>query len=212
MNSAWGVAVNKTAFGAVVVSLAATVLAAIPGHAETPEVVAAAPPPPGFVSRYEITQTLRAAGFHLLGPPLREGTNYVLRAADFRGILMRVVVDAHTGAIRAANRIVPGPGYYSEAVVTPPGYGYAGPPGFYGPTVSELPNREEASLPSRATSAAPLVSRPLESETAIVPLPRPRPKELTAQKPLDRSKPSSTPSSSTLASPSKPPAPLPLND
>jgi hypothetical protein len=38
---------------------------------------------------------------------MREGTSYVLRATDFRGIPMRVVLDARTGVIRDATRIVP---------------------------------------------------------------------------------------------------------
>ena len=58
-------------------------------------------------------RTLRSAGFDPLAPPLREGTIYVARATDYRGILMRVVLDARTGAIRDANRIVPGPGNYA---------------------------------------------------------------------------------------------------
>ncbi len=59
---------------------------------------------------YEVTKIVRSAGFDPLAPPLREGTTYVLRPTDFRGILMRVVVDAHSGAIRAVNPIVPRPG------------------------------------------------------------------------------------------------------
>ena len=66
------------------------------------------------MSSYEITRIARSAGFDPLAPPLREGTIYVLRATDYRGILMRVVIDAHTGAIRDANRIVPGPGRYGQ--------------------------------------------------------------------------------------------------
>ena len=61
-------------------------------------------------------RTLRSAGFDPLAPPLREGTIYVARATDYRGILMRVVLDARTGAIRDANRIVPGPGNYAGAL------------------------------------------------------------------------------------------------
>jgi len=62
----------------------------------------------GFVPPYEILRTLRAAGFQPLAPPLREGTNYVVRALDFCGVPVRVVADAHSGAIRDANRIVAG--------------------------------------------------------------------------------------------------------
>jgi len=88
-------------------------------------------PVTGFVPPYEIMRTVRAAGFDPLTPPLREGTTYVLRATDFRGILMRVVVDARTGAIRDANRIVPGPGLYGPSGYIQGGYG----PAFYGPRV-----------------------------------------------------------------------------
>src|ERR1700733_13730492 len=85
--------------------------AAAPAFAQT----SSAPvPSPGFVPAYEIVRTARAAGFDPLAPPLREGATYVLRATDFNGILMRVVVDARTGAIRDANRIVAGPGNYDS--------------------------------------------------------------------------------------------------
>jgi len=71
------------------------------------------------VPPYEILRTLRAAGFEPLAPPLREGTTYVVRAIDFRGVPMRVVVDARSGAIRDANRIVSGPGLYGPYVPGP---------------------------------------------------------------------------------------------
>ena len=114
------------AFGAGVV-LVACLFAAAPGRAQVPAQAAAPPPaaPPvtqpvtGFVSSYEITRIARSAGFDPLAPPLREGTIYVLRATDYRGILMRVVIDAHTGAIRDANRIVPGPGRYGQFYSAP---------------------------------------------------------------------------------------------
>ncbi|MGA7433273.1 MAG: hypothetical protein WBW35_22805, partial [Xanthobacteraceae bacterium] len=69
-------------------------------------------PSVGFVPPYEIARNVRRAGFEPLAPPMREGSTYVVRATDFRGILMRVVVDARSGAIRDVNRIVPGPGSY----------------------------------------------------------------------------------------------------
>jgi hypothetical protein len=105
----------------MVLSLVLPLLASASADAQTPVT--------GFVPPYEIVRTVRAAGFDPLAPPLREGTTYVLRATDFRGILMRVVVDAHTGAIRDANRIVPGPGLYGSAGYPPGSYG----PGGYGP-------------------------------------------------------------------------------
>jgi len=104
------------------------ILASGPACAQTPVT--------GFVPPYEIVRTVRAAGFDPLAPPLREGTTYVLRATDFRGILMRVVVDARTGAIRDANRIVPGPGLYGPGGYGPGGYGPGGyGPGGYGPAL-----------------------------------------------------------------------------
>ena len=68
----------------------------------------------GFMPPYEIARKVRRAGFDPLSPPLREGSIYVVRATDFRGILMRVVVDARSGVIRDASRIVPGPGSYGQ--------------------------------------------------------------------------------------------------
>lgn len=83
-------------------------------RAQTPAAAAPAPhpvplPPPaiGFVSPYEIMRTVRSAGFHPVSRPMREGTSYVLRATDFRGVPMRVALDARTGVIRDATRIVP---------------------------------------------------------------------------------------------------------
>lgn len=92
-------------FGSV--AIAQTPAAAAPA-AHPPS---AGPPPPkpatGFVSPYEIVRTVRSAGFHPVSRPLREGASYVLRATDFRGLPMRIVLDARTGVIRDATRIVP---------------------------------------------------------------------------------------------------------
>lgn len=109
--------VSKTLALTFFVLAAAAAQAQVPPLPNSPK--ASGPPPvqlaaaPGFVSTYEIVRTLRSAGFDPLAPPLREGTVYVARATDYRGILMRVVLDARTGAIRDANRIVPGPGNYN---------------------------------------------------------------------------------------------------
>ena len=169
------------AFGVVLV---ACLLAAAPGRAQ---VTPAAPPPAaqpitGFVSSYEIARIARSAGFDPLAPPLREGTIYVLRATDYRGILMRVVIDAHTGAIRDANRIVPGPGRYGQ---------YYGAPSIHDPADLDLP----AMVPSTA-DVEPALVRPLGPRGAtrsvmpeIPPLPRPRPAALVSRKPLDDANP-----------------------
>ncbi len=113
--------------GAVAPFVCVLMLTAVPSRAEPPPVSAAAPlPVPGFLPPYEVTRIVRSAGFDPLAPPLREGATYVLRATDFRGILMRVVVDGHSGAIRAVNRIVAATDYQVEMM--PP---YGAPP--YGP-------------------------------------------------------------------------------
>jgi hypothetical protein len=122
--------------------------------------VAPSPPAPGFVPPYEIMHTLRSAGFYPLGPPLREGTTYVVRANDYRGILMRVVVDARTGAIRDANRILAGPGSDTRLGMLPP----------YEGSSAIMPPPDFAPMPSPAVTVFP-------------PLPRPRPAELAARAP-----------------------------
>jgi hypothetical protein len=178
--------------------LVACLFAAAPGRAQVPAQVPAPPPaapnaaPPitqpvtGFVSSYEITRIARSAGFDPLAPPLREGTIYVLRATDFRGILMRVVIDAHTGAIRDANRIVPGPGRYGQ---------FYGTPSLYDPSDLDAPTM----VPS-AAEMEPAPVRPMGSHGAmrsalpdIPPLPRPRPAALASRKPLDDATPKAQP-------------------
>lgn len=84
---------------------AQTPVAAAPA-ARPPPTVPPPKPATGFVSPYEIMRTVRSAGFHPLSRPLREGASYVLRATDFRGLPMRIVLDARTGVIRDATRIV----------------------------------------------------------------------------------------------------------
>jgi hypothetical protein len=131
---------------------------------------------------------VRSAGFDPLARPLREGTTYVLRATDFRGILMRVVVDAQSGAIRAVNRIVTDPGPYGQIGMLPPPYGAQppyGPQEFDGP---EMAPNEESAMPSvPAPAVVRSVARPLGAE--FPPLPRPRPAELVSRRASDDAKP-----------------------
>jgi hypothetical protein len=150
-----------------IAALAVTILllAAASGHAQAPPPLsppAALPSVPGFVPSYEIMRTLRSAGFEPLAPPLREGSTYVVRANDYRGILMRVVLDARTGAIRDANRIVPGPGSDARLGMLPP----------YEEAPDTMP-------PPEVTGALP-PPRPVQRAIALPPLPRPRPAELAA--------------------------------
>jgi hypothetical protein len=132
----------------------------------------------GFVPPYEILRTVRAAGFDPLAPPLREGTTYVVRAIDFRGVPMRVVVDARSGAIRDANRIVAGPGLYGPYVPGP----YA--PAFYGRhAVPPYPpdNIEAGYGRAPYVGASELSTDDRHSSgLGLVPLPRPRPATVAA--------------------------------
>jgi hypothetical protein len=149
----------------------------------------------GFVPPYEILRTVRAAGFDPLAPPLRQGTSYVVRAIDFRGVAMRVVVDARSGAIRDANRIVAGPGLYgpyAPGPYPPAPYGRFGPPRYLAPPdevaaygrppyvgASEVPLSDQDELrglaPARSQYSAGASLVP-----SLVPLPRPRPAGLSA--------------------------------
>jgi hypothetical protein len=174
----------------------------------------------GFVSSYEISRIAESAGFDPLAPPLREGTTYVLRATDYRGILMRVVIDARTGAIRDATRIVPGPGRYGQY------YGVASP---YDPTAFDEPEMEpslappiglpmEPPSPLRSPPPPPVFAPTHPGASAIVtpPLPRPRPATLSSE--ISAAAPAPTPSAPSAlpappsAAPKKPAAVEPLND
>ncbi len=173
---------RERVFGAWV--LVALVLPGIAPARAQPAPVTSPLPVSGFVSSYEIMRTIREAGFEPLAPPLREGTDYVLRATDFRGILMRVVVDARTAAIRDVTRIVPGPGrygqFYAERAYGPPdlddpiGAPVGAPMGTAIGAGFEAP-------PARSPAAARLAPNP--TVTLRPPLPRPRPAALASRKP-----------------------------
>jgi hypothetical protein len=170
-----------------------------------------APPPPaasgpsqpkpvtGFVPTFEIMRTVRSAGFDPLAPPLREGTTYVLRATDYRGILMRVVIDARTGAIRDVTRIVPtasgalgvvlppyGPPAYASPYGEPP-YGApaeyeGGPPYEVGPPMLPGPERDGRGLvlSPKPLAAPPITRAKTSTRKSSTPLPRPRPAALAS--------------------------------
>jgi len=148
----------------------------------------------GFMPPYEIARKVRRAGFDPLSPPLREGSIYVVRATDFRGILMRVVVDARSGVIRDASRIVPGPGSYGQqAAMLPyeplpnetPGLAYGRPADYETPPVP----LEDGEMSPHAPALHPVTRA---SVTVLPPLPRPRPSELAARK-QDDAKPDAKP-------------------
>ena len=54
---------------------------------------------------YEITKIVRAAGYDPLTRPRREGNTYVVRATNYRGILMRIVVPSALPGIWDSLRI-----------------------------------------------------------------------------------------------------------
>jgi hypothetical protein len=160
-----------------------------PGYAQSPAApVSTAPlPSPGFVPPYEIMRTVRAAGFDPLAPPLREGATYVLRATDFNGILMRVVVDARTGAIRDANRIVSGPGNYGSGGQ----FGLAVPdaePGML-PEPLRLPPDLDVPVMSPAAQTSPALQPPPKRHDRHVATARSRPAKLAVHKPGGDAKP-----------------------
>lgn len=102
----WGIVVFRAALCACCVVVPATI-----GRAQAPPLPAATStmtpdPAPGLLPAYEINKIVRGSGYYPLAPPRREGAVYVLRAIDRHDVLMRVVVDARSGAIRAVNRLV----------------------------------------------------------------------------------------------------------
>lgn len=155
----------------------------------------------GFVPPYEILRTLRAAGFEPLAPPLREGTTYVVRAIDFRGVPMRVVVDARSRAIRDANRIVAGPGLYGPYMpgpYAPVYYGRVAAPPYPPPDDIEPGYGRPPYIGASELSSGDRRSSGLN----LVPLPRPRPAGLAATI-ANEKKPVARPDVATTA----PPAP-----
>jgi hypothetical protein len=241
--------VRLGAFGAAATSAAATSAAATSAAVAAclcltfvAGAAAQSPPPPpaasgapsqpkpvtGFVPTFEIMRTVRSAGFDPLAPPLREGTTYVLRATDYRGILMRVVLDARTGAIRDVTRIVPaasgslgvvlppyGPPAYASPYGEPP---YGAPVEYEGPLPMLPPGAEpggpRSALPPQPVAAPPVTHAKTSTRKSTPPLPRPRP--AAAGKMIGNSNPAklqpAPPAPSPPAAQAKSPAPVPLND
>jgi hypothetical protein len=191
------------------------VLSAVSSFAQSSPSPSLSPPQTplrGFVPPYEILRTLRAAGFQPLAPPLREGTSYVVRALDYRGVPMRVVVDAHSGAIRDANRIVAGPGLYGPYMPGPYAPAYYGrlaaplypPPDDVEPGHGRPPYVGTAELPSGDRHSSGL---------NLVPLPRARPANF-APTIANEKKPIARPDVATTAPavPQSGPSSRPAND
>jgi hypothetical protein len=147
--------VRAAVFGTAALSVCLLVLTVSNGHAQSPlPPPAAAPPLPGFVPPYEVAKIVQEAGYDPLTRPRREGSTYVVRANNHRGILMRIVVDARSGAIRAVNRIVPGPAPYGVMGMMPPGYGDPYDPTM-GPPPGGAPSAYAPGGPPSAYGVAP---------------------------------------------------------
>jgi len=161
------------------IAFAFCVVSAVSSFAQSSPSPSPSPTPlRGFVPPYEILRTLRAAGFQPLAPPLREGTTYVVRALDFRGVPVRVVADAHSGAIRDANRIVAGPGLYGPYMpgpYAPAYYGRLAAPPYPPPNDIEPGYSRPPYIGAFETS-----SDRHPSGLTLVPLPRARPASLAA--------------------------------
>jgi hypothetical protein len=181
-------------FGAAAIFLCCLLLGVTPGRAD-PASTAAPDRSVGLVQPFEIDKIVRDAGFIPQGPPRREGTTYVLHAIDHREVLMRVVVDARSGAIHAVNRMVPARPSGVAGVMPPdgahgprrplPGPLLGSPPRDASPgdampaDISGPPTRpKEADL----SAPPPLTMRPGTLPLGVPPLPRPRPSNLTVQK------------------------------
>lgn len=236
------VRVGSIRAGALSAFLSFSLLAGGSSQAQSPPPAAASPaaaqtspqpkPVTGFVSSYEIMRTVRTAGFDPLGPPLREGSTYVLRATDFRGILMRVVLDARTGVIRDVTRIVPaesgpygiiaspyGPSPYPPPYEPPP---YGSPAEYDAPAPATDPAERSAPAQlARPASLAPAVRPAVSTRPFSPPLPRPRPAALAAHDPPKvQTRPvtnadavgANAGAGSVRAAPSRPPPLAPLND
>jgi hypothetical protein len=184
------------------IACALWLLSVVTSFAESLPSSSSAAPLRGFVPPYEILRTVRTAGFEPLASPLREGTTYVVRAFDFRGVATRVVVDARSGAIRDANRIMSGPGLYGPFAPGP----YA--PAYYGRLAA--PPYPPADIESGYGRSPHIgASEPPNDRHApglgLVPLPRARPASLAASGASDK-KPVARPDIATSAAPQSEPS------
>ena len=120
----------------------------------------------------------------------------MLRAIDHREVLMRVVVDARSGVIRAVNRMVAARPHGVAGVMPPngaqrPRQPLSEPPPDEPPRDAPPPDAMPADIsgppmkPKEAdlsTPPPPLTMRPGTFPLGVPPLPRPRPSNLTTPK------------------------------
>jgi hypothetical protein len=157
--------VNSTT--TILAGLAAFILVPVASaEAQTP------PPGGGLVPPRAIVAIVHSNGLDPVGAPTREGPTYVVRAVNRRGLLMRVVVDARSGQIRAVNQIVPGPGSPGPIAMRPQPYG---PPPEFEPA-PVMPDGSD-DMPAILPVHPPVVHAPARPAASAKhpPLPRPRP-------------------------------------
>ena len=99
---------RQTLYAALAIGLSI----AAPAAAEPMRVAQAMP---GMLSAHEAAAIVRSAGLNPIGPAMRRGENYVLRAVGPNGREMRVVVDARYGEILSVAPVI------SAARSAPPG-------------------------------------------------------------------------------------------
>jgi hypothetical protein len=196
------------------VTVRTTIIAAIGTLAVGPAVQAQAPAlqhAGSLVPPRAIIRIVHSNGLDPVTGPVREGPTYVVRAINRRGLLMRVVVDAYSGQIRAVNRIVPGPGNGRRIAMRPlPPYG---PPPQFGRVPQFVPPSD---MPDEYGGRPSLAHAPRKTASAIPPLPRPRPANVVADAPPAPPPAETSPAPPAAppgdAKPSRPAAPAPIND
>jgi hypothetical protein len=160
-----------------------------------------APAPYGYggVAPYEIMAIVRSANLQPISRPWRNGANFVVRAMNARGDVVRVVVDGYRGRILAVTPAETAP--TARLTPDPRDAGTA-------PQYDEDGNR----LPPRP---APHAQRPgtEQNRTAAVtpvrpPMPRPRPADAPIPAAAEKPAPAATPAAATAPAPT-PPAPAP---
>lgn len=168
----------------------------------------------GLVPPRAIMGIVHSNGLDPVGRPVREGATYVVRAVNRRGLLMRVVVDARSGDIRAVNRIVPGPGGPGLVAMRPAPYG---PPPEFDPPPVITPDQHDDMPPSRPMRPPVVHAPPRATAFATPPLPRPRPASVVADtppaapaevKPAAEAKPAAPPDSRAKAPPAADATPI----
>jgi hypothetical protein len=149
----------------------------------------------------EVVGMVREMGLDPIGPPTRSGNFYILRAADYYGRPMQVIVDARRAevvsveALNAPGSIHGGPYPAANARYAPGPYGSGGHPGYGVPNDDDF----DAPLPAqRGVRSAPRSDLgPLQADPHRGVLPMPLPQHVTP-KPVTKS---------AAITPGKPPVP-----